>query len=452
MKNNKYIIIAIDERKIKVSKITKQKNLYFLDDCFVIDYSPSSINDDLTKILPKKNERVILLFPRKYFLLRYIDFPKSTLPEIEKMIPFQLSKVVPGSLDNIKYDYSVINEDDQLSKLIVFLTQKNKLANFSNFLKLNKLFPDTTTISSYGLYAWVLGRDNIFLPDKEQIAAIVDIDKNFSQVIVCDKSKLYFSRSFSFDNDSQLIEGVDQSLAIFKKEFNQSNVDKIIFTGIYNKRAISATKGYEISYVDCFDSLKAKDGLFDKVKADFSFASLIFDPEKIKSDIDFSFDFVNDQKKKSLKIKKAVNVAVIAFEIIFLIALGCIHYLYKRNQYLNFIDAKLESIMGKVREVDKFSSKLKVLEKEFFNRESSAKVLYEVVSAVEDGIKFTLLDFQENSSFHIKGYANSISQAVALESALKSKNIFKNVAVKYAYKVNHKGNKRVEFYIYGERR
>ena len=70
------------------------------------------------------------------------------------MLPFQITKNVPYPLEDIIYDFSLIERGEKKSKVVVFITQKKKLKIISDFLEGFKIYPEFITLTTRGLNDW----------------------------------------------------------------------------------------------------------------------------------------------------------------------------------------------------------------------------------------------------------------------------------------------------------
>lgn len=455
MKSKKLLIIELGERLIKISQINcqQQKKIVEVIESFEFsrDITSKDIDKALTKFLVAKYEKIIISLSRSFFLIRFLRIPSQTQEEIREMLPFQLAKIVPYSLEEITYDFSIAKVEEGFSKLTIFLIQEKRMRSILEFVKKHKVIPSTVTISSFGLSNWLSFQEK-FLDRKITRPVIgIDIDKNYGEFLVSGQKGVMFSRAFEFSTDDSLLEGIRQSIGIFEREFGKIKFNKIIFTGNEKEVIYKKLNWQDAIFIPYWKNFIIDERMKVKVRSQtFSFASifgLIWEEEPVK--IDFSPLYIKKERTDLTKRKRYLEMTLIGLEIILIFSVFLFKYMYDKYSYLKFLDSELERIKGEVKQLDEAVYKLKILDKELKKSLSLPEMLYEVIRELPYNTHLVLLDFSERGEFTIKGYASDISPVFDIVTRLKHSEFFKQAKVKYASKSKQRGEDVVEFYIYG---
>jgi type IV pilus assembly protein PilM len=124
-------------------------------------------------------------------LSREIELPFSDERRIRSVLGFQLEGKLPGDLDNLVYDYSLIEEDEEKSRLFCPAVDREWLVNMLEELKEGDADPRVVTLATlgYGRLLTHLGAD------LEETVALVDIGHEETTVAVVANGVVQFTRS-----------------------------------------------------------------------------------------------------------------------------------------------------------------------------------------------------------------------------------------------------------------
>jgi len=355
--------------------------------------------------------------------------PSDNKKEIGEMLKFQLAKVMPFSLDEAGYDFSIIEAKDGASKLLVFIFQEKSANAVWNILKA----PAAFAVNSQGLYLWAKSLD---LKAADFPAAIIEIDKDCVNFCVGSGEQLLFARSFSYVKDEDIREGIKQSLRLYDKELPDGMVKKVIFTGIKHDAVMGQFNGI-------FQSTPGDQG--------YSFAALA----GIALDghgewVDFPLPRLVGQRRVLKRKRNIFDLAVIACAVACILSIIFGKLAVERFNYLNRLDLELKQLKLASPKIESMVNKLKALDSQVAAKPLFAAVLYDLFTALPDAAKVSLVDFKDNGEFSLKGYLTESAQAFKLAEALNKTTTFKNVSVKYASKANDSASSGIEFYISGD--
>lgn len=454
-----FLILEIDDKLIKVCQVDRSRKKTIISHISAVEFpqkaADKEIEEFLAKLPKQACDKVLISFSRTFFLIRFLDLPSQSREEISRMLPFQLAKVVPYPLNVVVYDFSVLEVKEGVSKVVVFLIQEKKAAHFLEVINKSGITPQIVTISSWGVYNWFNHEKSYFEEKINWPVVLVDIDKYSAELLAVNENNILFSRAFYYSDDESLFEGVNQSLDIFEKTFGGHEFGRVIFTG--NKKEIILDK-FSVQnsiFISQGEKFFIENEAADYLKeSNFSFASImglsaVKDKDLLK--FDFSPAYLKGKRQFSLDKQKYLKTAVLLLEVILICGLLFFRVIFDKYAYLKFLNSKLKEVKPRAEELNKIKRQLKIIEK--FNKDTYfSDVIEGVMSFLPQGVQLTLLDFQENGYFSMKGYARDYSSVSDIKSALSKLDFLKDVKVNYVAKTKQQNMDMVEFYIYGERK
>lgn len=396
--------------------------------------------------LPKiKYDRIYLSLSREFFLIKFLKLPSQNKQELKDMLPFQLSKTLPFPPNEIIYDFSIIEPNPELSKIIIFLIQEKSLANLLDFINNYSLSPSGITITSYGIHNWFLNNN---LSSKENSTIIIDIDKSSVEFLVVNSASVLFSRSFPYQEEKEILGGINQSLYIFNKEFSAESIDKTIFTGIKCPEVMSKFTIYTSAFIEDNYFLLQKSSTNNPA---YSYAALLgLNLKPILPPLDFSPLTIKAKREHLGKQKYIIKISVIILELLIIFGLLLGKTILDKYKYLKLLNNQLQSIKIQAQNLDTFANRLKVIEKEAKKTARFSDMTVAIISAIPQDTQLTFLDFADNGDFSIKGYTQDMSKVFFLVTALNRSSIFNNVKAKYASQIKRESQNVIEFYIGGK--
>ncbi|MBU1122206.1 MAG: PilN domain-containing protein [Candidatus Omnitrophota bacterium] len=453
----KIVILEIQDKSIKgyctVSGKKKCKIEALDSSCYPHQVSAQDISDFFKKLINKfKYDKVIISFTRRFFLIRFLSLPSQNWSEVRRMLPFQMAKGIIQPLEDVVYDYSLAVSEKGHSKMLIYITQKKKISNVLEFIEAGKVLPFSITNSSWGLYQWYMFRSGFFKQKPIGSNAVIDVGSNDSEFLIASEDGILFSRSFHCLSDDDLLEGINQSLRIFEKEYGARSFNKAIFTGVRKDKVIESITWAQCVFLDQLDNFFFSKGVREKINdSGTSFASGLGLAVTKNYGFDFSPPVLKERKQSLKKRKRNVQLVILVVEIMVILSLFFGKYVFNRYVYLDFLNSKLQKVNIEVKELGTVTEKLKVLDKELDKSVSFSRVLYNVVSSVPLNVQLSLVDFREKGDFSIKGYAQNNEDVFAIKKLLGESGLFSSVGVKYVAKVKgRKGQEGFEFYMEGK--
>lgn len=349
---------------------------------------------------------VLIFLSRSLFLNRYLTLPTTNDDEIEKMLSFQLTKLIPYSMEEIIYDYKVLNKAENSSSLLVLILQKQKLDILNNFLIKNNKVAQYTGLSTELLLSDY--KDQILDSDNECLVFVNDGRAEF----VCYDEQINFMRSFKYKDDDSMQMHLEQTQQLLQKEFPQVDAEQLIMAKPV-KREYSNLNDYEFEY-------------------------------------DFSSLATQRLHKKRVFRKLAVNSVVIALELFIIFSLFAYKTDLIKKRQISFLKSKVKTMKSSLGDSTVVLDKLAVLETLQQGRGVFSVLLSDIVSLLPNRTVISALNIDNNNSFVIKGYAPNMDTIFKYVLALNNKENFAQVSAQNVSKVRQKNSNRVEFSIDGK--
>jgi Tfp pilus assembly protein PilN len=404
--------------------------------------------DIATLLATLQYERLLICLPRSSFIIRFLELPAPDVQEIARMLPFQLAKSAPFSLDEALYDFVRLGSERGRAQVFAFLLPVKKIAALLEFIRESNVAPVGFALSSEGLARWA-GRQDKTAAAKNLL--VVDIDGDCADFTVVSQGRLVFSRSFGAASDQDISAGIEQSLGIYRKQFGQKEFAKTIFTGRANRDVADRINFSDTRFIDNFAGYAVENNVRESIEEQaVSFASLLGLVGRPVPQLDFSPSFVKQGKAGGKLKRRYLDAAVVLGQVAIIAGLLFARGVIDEYRRLRFLDSQLGQITIAAKDLDQIADKLKVLDKN--NTSSFSQVLYQLVAALPPGSQLTFVDFQDNGKFSLKGYVPDASGAFKMVTAFNDSALFGEVKVKYVSSVKQQGIAKAEFYIYGEKK
>lgn len=456
MRAKKTVILEIQEKSVKGYGVTaggKKRIIEALDvSCYPHQVSAQDISDFFKKFIAKfKYDKVVISLPRQFFLIRFLTLPSQNRDEVRKMLPFQMAKGAIQPLEDIVYDYALSLREEGRSQVLIYITQKKKISHLWEFIENNRVLPLNITNSSWGLYQWFMFVCRSHKFPLAGLNAVVDISSSDAEFLIAGKDGILFSRSFDYAIDDDLLEGINQSLSIFEKEYGHRSFNKAVLTGIKKDKIIESITWAECLFIEQLDGFFISKEAQEKAGAGkVSFACGLGLCAAKDYGFDFSPSVLKERKQGLRKKKRNIRLVVLCAEILVIVSMFLGKYIFSRYAYLSFLNAKLQEVNIEVKELGTVTEKLKVLDKELAKSVSFSHALYRVVSALPLTAQLSLIDFRDKGDFSIKGVVKNNEDVFVIKKALGESGLFGSINVKYVSKVNRrKAEEDFEFFLEG---
>ena len=195
--------------------------------------------------------KVFVSIPDRWSITKFIDVPSMKNKGrgvLENLMKFETERHIPFEIDEVAYDFIVMDEKDNRSSVVLVAVQKQKVDLIKNYLGQLSIQPDFITISSFAqLNAIELSgvsvggwQDIIGIVRKSDVLGKVNetnislyIDKTHASIAIIKDGLCTHMRSIPFDPS--------QPLEVFSVEISQylTEIQHSLMQGKFNKMVLS---------------------------------------------------------------------------------------------------------------------------------------------------------------------------------------------------------------------
>jgi len=450
LKKIKEIVLEITDTSVKIftSKMIGEKRRVSF--CQIQDLCIGS-NEDIGAILKEskhlKNIRsleVCIIIPRREVILKQMRLPTEIGSDLEKMIPLQIVTQLPFSLENISYDYDVLEAGEGYSKVLVTILRKETAFQYLNYFKMSKVTPSKMILSSRGLLGWFLHqRSKLRSADKKSIA-LINVDTVNTEICFYFAGKLYFSRSIEFlrkeqhgDKFNSFLDTIKRSMASYQKDKMGPAVESIIILWqsqeVFGLKKILEKKfNLPIEVIDSIEDLSISEVenlscLGDKEGISLSAGSgLLFSSER-----NITHNLMPSEIRQR-RVKRNQNRDLMKF--IFISAVCLSLFLLnlkidnlKKSERLKDINREISETIHQVKSLTSQELSIHLLNIRLNQYVFFPELLLKVYQMVPQGVTINSLDFNKDYDFVISGDADSGIIVNDFQSNLLNSSTFSDV-------------------------
>lgn len=214
--------LDIGTSTIKVIKLKKLKEGYELVGADIVSLSADSVDDldpdvkhalyvnTIKKALKSKNiatNKVVTGIPGDSTIIRYIKVPYMTEDELKNMIPYDAEQYIPLGMDQVVFDYKVLNELDEENqkKLEVLLVAvKNDTMNqHLALLKDAQADPVCIDVDAFALCnAFGLNASEEESGVKADTVALINLGSKFTTITIVEKGIPHLTRDVNIGGNN----------------------------------------------------------------------------------------------------------------------------------------------------------------------------------------------------------------------------------------------------------
>lgn len=406
---------------------------------------------ELLKELKVSTPYSIVCLPRSHVTSRILKLPSTDLKELQDIISFQTTKLVPFSKDEVILDYNVLESSEEgFSVVHVLLCPKNWVQEALQVLEKNGLDALSVRLSTQETTTFMAHCQKLNVPlSKETL--FIEPDAETTQMFVQENEKLIFSRSINLttkelkENPSQSLERlsteIKKTLTLFEKEVGNIALKRITFLNFPSnidspftaKVASILSLPIELEHPESsfLKNLKKIRSVYKIPKEEISFSSLLGVAQNLeKSHVNFlpkSFDKkIEQQINRNIFFKMALLITGVI--------LSACGFLYLKNIEVDHTIAKFKNRTQQTKSLAKEliakEKKVLLVQKQQTPQNFSLNILSEVYKIIPKEISLDSLTYDTNKGVFLKGTAFTLSDAVNLIPKFEQSPIFETVISK----------------------
>lgn len=352
----------------------------------------------------------ILIVPRHQVVLRFIELPSIDSFEIENMVEFQALKELPYSKEEIIVSFRNIGSYKKGFSYIMLAIVKRQL--IEGMMRERKARPESIMLETEALYLYLLKKEII---KHDKVVLVVDIHKDYSEIIVADKTKPVFSRGFR--NEDGLMEEINRSLLSYKRDRTNKNIEEVFIT---------------------YPSSLNIDNVRPHVKEYFSipvnFHEYREDPNT--SNLPFAIELLPVEYIKKRASKENMHQAFFTYFLLLvtiaMLASLFIFKMHEKNNLIAILAKKDNEIRKDADQLNIFLKKTDVLKSQRSEGELIISILKESYELVPGDIVLSGLNYDGKDALYYKGNTRDMPGVFNFIKILEKSKYFKKVEVKYA--------------------
>lgn len=407
----------------------------------------------LLKGLKVDPSTLMVVIPYQVVAIRNLEFPSTNPDEIKNMVELQIGKQTPFSIDEMIYDYTILNIDAEgYSRVMLAVVHQDVIRRYFKILKAARLKVERVALSPEGLLAWYRFTHKESVSDEPYV--LIDVDCGKSNFTIISKDKVIFYRNLSAGSakSSSEIEGwqkkfvkaVKHSIYAYQNENEMANkeIDKIVITGAE-------------SILESLD----RTVLEDKLGLDIEIISQFKD---IPEDMDFLAQDNNNAVKNTsvapllgfalAPAEQKINLIPLQLRLekgmrergkdlymcgiylaVILITISSIFFgkAYTKKQYLTRLKEEASKVSEKVDKLSGMLEEIEGVRERIFKRDFALNFIYEIHKAIFPEIYLTLINFDGGDQVVLRGASSAMSEVFEFINALEKSECFQNVKTKF---------------------
>ncbi len=466
MKKGISTVIEITDTHIKLIQAKTARGINSVSHCNIRalhQYTDEEVTNTLIEMARLTNipsEGLTVLIPRRFAILKQLRLPSSEDTEIKKMVGLQLVSQIPYALEDVIYEYSIIEKEPSgYTQVLVMVVHKEVTDRYLKLLGKMGLHPGKLTLSSLGLLGWWVHQEHKIKGDVKQalsskgtgqVAALINIDSAQTEIGFCHQKNLLFSRSLNYgakdlkgDNLIGLLSQMELSLQAYSKENMGPALTKIVVICAHPEAPVLKEKLAEkfpvpLEIMSSFENINIQKGMPWPTAVVEEGVSLVAGSGILTGEIKKIANFlpaeIHDTKKSQRRKQQwGQFVFLLALTLSLGFSILGIEYLKTRQEWQS-LDEKVQELKPKASEAKKtieffysFNQKLK-------ERMSVADLIAELYTLTPADISFRSLQLDERGLFTIQGYAETAGSVNSFQANLLKSNTFKEVNLQFATK------------------
>lgn len=463
--NKPVVIIEIGNDWLKILECNPLSQTNFITKTSFMKLSQikESISDAISKVfrdLKLNKNACFACIPRHLATVRILEVPSTDPKEIADIIELQIGKQTPYAKEEIVFSRRIIDAEREGYTKVMLVIAKHSLIK-ERLVALEKVGIDVrkACLSSEGVYNWFSG---IELPrlqsDYSKSIIIVDVDSNYSDLIVVYKGRFSFTKNILIGANNlidereryqeKFIDELRRSIDLYYEEVKGLKAAKLFLLGASKNvpdlanilsarldipcQTLDTVKNIAIEE-DCkFISITPLVGLAMKYNT-LQF-NLIPNELRIKKLV--------EEKKKYLTVAGILSIAIFTM-LTFLIFI----HIYNKNTYKAQLEDKLAKIKDGAQGIEKMRRLINLAQERLDAKGDCLTMLSGLYEVMPKEIYLTSVDMERKKQLTIKGRAPVMSDVFKFVGILENTAYFKNVKNTYATTKKEDNYKYTDFEI-----
>lgn len=160
--------------------------------------------------------------PEKHTFIKLINLPPMSDVEIPSAIEWAAEHHLPFSLDEIYFDYHILNKKNENREISVIIgaAPKKIVDDYTQMIKLSGLVPLSFEVEALAIARAIYPKEKLLAKTTQ---AIIDLGANRSSLIICNQDTVMFSISLSISGN-KITETISQTLKISPQQAETAKI------------------------------------------------------------------------------------------------------------------------------------------------------------------------------------------------------------------------------------
>ncbi len=380
----------------------------------------------------------VLIIPAYQCTTKYAFLPSTDPAEIEKMLEFELSNIVPYNTQPWSWDFSIIGrQEDEASKVLIVLSPLSIIDRYIHNLLSLGIRPNVITVNAV-FYNLLLKKDKTslelnpmayFYPNNDYLDFFVIQNRQVTFLRgarlkgkLCEKTRFVeaeIQRSLSMLKENRFANWPNKLITI---NVNNSAVDfgKIVerVTGVSVEEIESATLfGENSSIIERLTTISSDDYLSSSSEKDQISLLPRFLKQKLRR-----------RKKRRQMILHALKVCFVL-----LLAFLCLKTsIWRKNRLLLRYEQRLSAISPMAEKLQFLKQQLDIIQSQLQSNVSTLDIVSELYRVLPKDVTVHYLSIEREKKITTRAQAKLLSQAFDCIGPLEQSDYFQNVKQNYA--------------------
>lgn len=456
MKKDIFTVVEITDTHIKFLQAKMARGLPTISACALRPLNNYTNEEIITNLIEMSRsmtinpEQFIAVVPRRLIILKQLRLPSLDETEIKKMVGLQLVNQIPYPLEDIIYEYSILEKESSgYTQLLVIIVHKEVSERYLKIFEKVGVHPGKLTLSSLGILGWWNYQEQKTKSDPKQVVTLIHIDHAHTEICFCCQKNLLFSRSINYgtkdlkgDNFIGLLTQIELSLRAYEKENMGPVMGKMVILSPVNETQVLKEKLESKFKIPVTEQSAAENIVSQKnvnlaqvqeqgVSLAIDMGFLFLEPEKL---INLLPSEVHDTKKIKYKRQQWIKFIFLFFLTAALsVSILGVEY-YQKLKQGQVLQEKIQSQKPELARAQKIIEFMNLFEEKLKGRVFIADLIEELYLLVPSDIAFRSLQMDERGFLTIQGYAETAGSVNNFQENLLKSAMFKEVSLQFATK------------------
>ena len=369
----------------------------------------------------------VLIIPRCHAVLRFIEIPSTHPSEIKNIVEYQALKELPYSREEIVAGFRNIGSFRKGYSYIMLAIIKRQ--HIEDMIAQRKARPNSVRLETELLYLHLLNKG---AARRDKVSLIINIQKDYSEIMIIDGVRPVFSRGFG-GGQGALSKEISKSIISYKADRNNKEVEEVVIMhrpGL-NKENIRA----------CLEA-------FFQMPVNFYEDRLDMGDLEMPLEIDLLPKKYIDERFNRENTEQIFLTYFLLFTVIVMLASFFIFKIREKDKTILAFSEKTEKMQKDVGQLSTFLKKTRLLDCQKEEGGRVINILKECCGLAPQEISLEGLGYDEKGVLYCKGVSKNSGAVFNFIKALERSKYFKKVEVKYATK-KEIGNQEFTDFIIG---